>query len=841
MALSAALLASASNAADIGGAAAPGAGEAAGEVIVTGTRQTGVKAVDSAAPIQLVGGGALKRVGQPDLIQALAQNLPSFSAQGFGADTANLTLAAALRGLNPNDTLVFVDGKRRHGAGNLAVDGGSPYQGSATTDLSFIPVGAIDHIEVLQDGAAAQYGSDAIAGVVNIILKDADHGGALTGTGGQYYAGDGDTGAWSLNSGFHLGDKGFVNVTAEERYHGFSQRGGADRRYYSEGGVLGLDVPALAAIDTAGIPNAPGAPAVNRIVGDAQYNIYNLFINAGYDLGGGVQAYGFGSYGHRDAASYENYRSPSKVTGTTTGGVTVVPFPNGFSPKEALAEDDYSVTGGLKGAVVGWNWDLSTTYGVDRDNISTVSSANAQQFAALQSLSATPISAQTSFYDGAFINSQWTGNLDLSRDFNVGLASPLNVALGAEARRDSFTINAGDAASTFGAGAQSYPGFEATDAATHSRTNYAGYVDLAADVIAGLHVDLAGRYEHYSDFGEATVGKLTARYDFSPAFAIRGTVSTGFRAPTLAEEFYSATNVSPTSATVQLPANSPAALLAGFSPLKPEKSDNFSIGFVAHPLDRLQISADAYEIDLRDRIVGSGFLLGTSGTTLVSQGVLNAITAHGNVLDSGLAYTGISIFTNAADTRTRGVELTATYASDFGDFGHVDWSVGANYNETTVTKQYPLPAVVTNAAFGQTSILGPTALSALTTATPKEKIILGAFWTLAKWSVNLRETVYGPTSEIVSTSGTGVGGLTERIGTTGITDLDVGYKVTSAIRLNVGANNLFDTKPPTRPNIANGSGGVRPADGSNVYDAPIGFSPFGINGGYYYGRVTFSF
>jgi iron complex outermembrane receptor protein len=211
------------------------------------------------------------------------------------------------------------------------------------------------------------------------------------------------------------------------------------------------------------------------------------------------------------------------------------------------------------------------------------------------------------------------------------------------------------------------------------------------------------------------------------------------------------------------------------------------------------------------------------------------------VLDSGLSYTGISIFTNAADTRTRGVELTATYASDFGELGHIEWSAGVNYNETAITKQYPLPAVVTNAAYGQTSILGPTAISALTTATPREKVILGAYWTLSKWSVNLRETVYGPTSEIVSTSGTGVGGITERIGTTGITDLDVGYKLTSAIKLEIGANNLFDTKPPSRPNIPVTGGGVRPADGSNVYDAPIGFSPFGIDGGYYYGRVTFTF
>jgi iron complex outermembrane receptor protein len=808
------------------------------DVIVTGTRQVGVKAADSAAPIQVLGSNALKQVGQPDLVQALSQNLPSFNAQAFAGDTANLTLSAALRGLNPNDTLVLVDGKRRHGTGNLAVDGGSPYQGSATTDLSFIPVGAIDHIEVLQDGAAAQYGSDAIAGVVNIILKTADHGGSLSATGGAYYQGDGETGAWSLNKGFALGDRGFLNVTGEERYHGFSQRGTEDRRYYNANGTL---ASGLNPIDAAGLPNASGAPDSNKIVGDARYNIYNVFYNGGYNLTDSIQAYSFGSYGTRTAASYENYRPPSKVNGKTTTGVTVYPFPTGFSPQESLDEQDFSFTGGFKGLVSGWDWDLSSTYGRDTDNISTINSANAQLFTALQSVSAAPVAAQTSFYDGAFINSQWTTNLGIDRSFAVGLASPLNLAFGAEARQDSFTINKGDAASAYSAGAQSFPGFQATDAATHSRTSYAGYVDVAVDPIANLHLDLAGRFETYSDFGDATVGKLTARYDFTPAFALRGTVSNGFRAPTLAEEYYSATNVSPSSAVVQLPANSPAAQAAGFSKLRPEKSTNYSIGFVAHPTDRIQVTLDAYQIDIRDRIVGSGLLLGTTGPSVVSQGVLNAIAAHGNTLDSGLSYTGISVFTNAADTRTRGVELTASYASDFGDYGHVDWSAGFNYNENTITKLAPLPAIVTNAAFGQTAILGPTALSALTTATPKEKVVLGAYWTRSKWSVNLREDVYGPTSEIVSTSGTGVGGVTEAIGTTGITDLDVGFKVSEALKFDVGANNLFDTKPPNRPNVSNGAGGVRPADGSNVYNAPIGFSPFGINGGYYYGRITYSF
>ncbi|WP_293902261.1 TonB-dependent receptor [Phenylobacterium sp.] len=800
------------------------------EVIVTGTRVTGLKAADSPAPVQVLGASAMQRVGQPDLIQALSQNLPSFTAEAIGGDTGSLTLSAALRGLNPNDTLVLVNGKRRHPTGNLHVLGG-PYQGAATADLSLIPVGAIDHVEVLQDGAAAQYGTDAIAGVVNIILKSANHGGVAMATAGQYYKSDGDTAAISLNFGAPIGADGFVNVTLENRYHGFSLRGGADRRVQARDGSI---LPTDNAIDKAGVPLAAQFPTPNQINGDAQYNIYNGYLNAGYKLTDAIELYATASYSHRLASAFENYRVPSKVK-RTVAGVTIVPFPIGFDPKEHLEEDDYSAGGGVKGSYEGWDWDLSTTYGHVRDQISTLNSANASLFT---DTGLTP----RNFYDGAFRSTEWTNNLDIVKGFDVGLASQLTVAVGGEARRDTFQISAGDPFSIYKEGGQSYPGFQPSDAGKHHRTNYAVYGDLAAEVMPGLKVDLAGRYEHYSDFGSTTVGKLTARYDFNPMVAIRGTVSSGFRAPTLAEEYYSATNVAPTFAVVQLPANSAAAKQIGFQNLKPEKSINFSGGFVLHPIEGLQITMDAYQIRIKKRIIGSGILLGQVGSTIVSRNVLDAIAAHGNVLDpTGLSYVGVSIFTNAATTRTRGVEITGNYASDFGDMGHVDWSVAVNYNKTTVLSQAPLPAQVVAPAFSQTTLLAPLALSYLTTATPRGKVVFGAFYTLDKFTVNLRETVYGKSSEIVSLDGTGNGGVKARIGTTAITDLDVGYFVTPAIKINIGANNLFDHKAPKTPNIPNGSGGVRPADGANVYDAPLGFSPFGINGGYYYGRVTYTF
>ena len=352
-------------------------------VIVTGTRVTGMTAADSAAPITVLGADALSHVGQPNLISALAQNIPSFNAEAHGGDTGNLTLSARLRGLSPNDTLVLVDGKRRHATANLHVLGGQ-FQGAATADLDLIPVAAIDHIEVLQDGAAAQYGTDAIAGVVNIILKKNNSGGDIRPTGGQYYAGDGDTYDFSGNLGMPLGSKGFFNITGEKRYHGFSQRGDQDRRVITTSGT-----PDVLPFNATTIP---GYPDINHIEGDAESDLTTAMFNAGYDLTPDISLYGTGSYGRRLARAYENVRLPNKVIASATstqqylppgttpeGGACAAVVPasglnpcylaqgayndpgesifstTGFNPQEVLREDDYAYTFGVKGEFWGWN------------------------------------------------------------------------------------------------------------------------------------------------------------------------------------------------------------------------------------------------------------------------------------------------------------------------------------------------------------------------------------------------------------------------------------------------------------------------------------------------------
>jgi iron complex outermembrane receptor protein len=827
-------------AASAGEAAATNASEVQA-VIVTGTRQTGVTAANSAAPVQVVGGPALTKTGAIDLASSLETDVPSLNIQTNGGDMAALSIQAALRGLSPNDTLVLVDGKRRHDTSNLGVDSGSPYSGSATVDLSFIPVAAIDHVEVLTDGAAAQYGTDAIAGVVNIILKKNADGGLIEGTAGQFYNGQGATADWSINKGMSLGDNGFLNVTLQESYHNSTTLGVGDRRFQSPSGAAlsGLSFPA------SNVTSAQNFPHENRVNGDPEFNLYNVIYNAGYDITPDLELYSFGSAGYRLAEHYENYRSPAKVQGVTSTGQKVIPLPDGFDPLEEIKELDGSFTVGLKGKLADWNFDLATTYGDDYVGVYVVDSANAQLFPVLQSTSPTPVAPQRNFYNGAFEATQWVTSLDLDRSFDIGLASPLNIAFGGEGRRETFGITAGEPSSYFGGGAQSFDGYTPLDQGTHSRTQYGGYIDVAVDPLSGLHTDLAGRYENYSDFGDALVGKFTARYDFNPMIAVRGTVSTGFRAPTLAEEFYSGTNVSPTSADVQLPPNSAAAQLAGFKPLSPEKSTNYSVGFVAHPIDKLQVTLDAYDIELRDRIEVTGFIFGTETLpngqlVTVSQGVLNAIAARGVTLDTNLSYTGISVFTNASNTRTLGLDLTANYASDFDQYGHVDWTVGFNYNNTKFTSIAALPATVSNSApnvafLGQFGpILSASAKSALTQATPAEKLILQADWGLDKWSVNLRGTTYGPSSlDVINNN---IGFFAERIPATEIVDLDIGYRLTKGIKLDVGANNLFDTLPPRIPLIKGA-----PADNALVFNLPMTFAPWGSNGGYYYGRIAVSF
>ena len=835
-------------------------------IIVTGTRAVGMQAAEAAAPVQVLSEEAISHVGQPNLNQVLTQIVPSFTAQTQGTDLSSFSLSARLRGLSPNHTLILVNGKRRHGNGILQVISGA-FQGSAAPSIDLIPPDSVARVEVLQEGAAAVYGTDAIAGVINFILKDQDEGGSFKVTGGQYYDSEGELFSASGNMGFKLGEDGFFNLTLFHRRQDYTTTGTGQVQITRADGTLQPNTPAqwanLAGDALSGING--GQPRTKLTLG---------FYNMGYDFGG-VELYSFGDYARREGWAKQGYRHPKRIcseAGNTGGSVTAAAYnPNicysdtgvwGMVPLQHVVEDEYSFTIGARGEFGGgWNYDISGTYGAQKDSIYTEHSAHRELWqesflAGGVATANTPSSA----YDGGFKLAQTTITTDIRKEFDTGLASPLTLAFGGEYRKDEYEILQGDPISTYKTGVQSFPGYKATDAGKFDRSSKAVYLNLIAEPVEGWSVDLAGRYEDYTDFGDTAIWKATTRYDFSPAFAIRGTASTGFRAPTLAEQKYSTINVGPTSAIAQLPAGTPAAALLGFGPLKPEKSKNFSAGIVLRPVPKLAITIDGYLIKIKDRITG------TAARNAVLNGVvqpgasaiLNALSAAGIVLDSALFTSGtigVSSFTNGIDTRTWGIDFSASYPVAL-DFGTLNLSVTANYNKTKITDNkvgYP----IFNAA----------SESNIERSNPDYKVVAGALFKSGRLTLNLRETFYGKTSVLVRPAFTstsagsivipsggfliadGAGGANQLyfngvVKATALTDLEASYDFTDFVTVSVGANNLFNKRPEV-PELLQGVTvpvGVSPyQNGSGAYNSYYGHGPYGTSGGYYYARLDFKF
>ncbi|MES2158201.1 MAG: TonB-dependent receptor [Pseudomonadota bacterium] len=834
-------------------------------IIVTGTRAVGMQAADSAAPIQVLGEDAIAHVGQPNLNQVLTQIVPSFTAQTQGTDLSSFSLSARLRGLSPNHTLVLVNGKRRHGNGILQVLGA--FSGSAAPSIDLIPPDSVKQVEVFQEGAAAVYGTDAIAGVINFILKDDAEGGSIKITGGQHYDSQGELFSISGNYGVKLGEDGFMNISLFHRRQDYTTLGDGQVQVTKADGTLQPNAPAQWS-------NLTGDALANINGGQPKTELNLLFVNAGYDFGG-VEVYVFGDVARREGWAKQGYRHPKRIcyeTGNLGGAVTTAAYdPNicysdtgtfGMVPLQHVIEDEYSFTVGAKGEVGGgWNYDLSTSYGHQKNDIWTENSAHREvwqeSFAAARLGVGVPNTPDKA-YDGGFRLSQTTVTADIRKEFDAGMASPLTFAFGGEYRKDTYEIVQGDFYSTYKTGVQSFPGYKNTDAGKFNRSSKAGYINFIAEPVEGWSVDLAGRYEDYTDFGDTLIGKITTRYDFSDAFAIRGTASTGFRAPTLAEQKYSTINVGPTSAVAQLPAGTPAASLLGFGPLGPEKSKNFSAGIVVRPVPKLAITVDAYMIKIKDRIAATASRNAVQGGVVQpgAAAIFSALAAAGIVLDTALQQVGVQSFTNGIDTKTTGVDFSVAYPVSLG-FGSLNLSVNGNYNKTKITNNkvgYPL----FNAA----------SESNIEDTTPKYKVGFGALLKADRLTVNLRETLYAKTSILVRPGvGSGVvpsggfliadGALVNGVNANQlyfngvvksaiITDLEVGYDFTDNVTFSIGANNLFD-KVPEVPKLVTGTGvvvnpGVSPyQNGAGSYNSPYGHGPYGTAGGYYYARIDFKF
>ncbi|WP_291877091.1 TonB-dependent receptor [Caulobacter sp.] len=795
------------------------------EVIVTGTRSTSRTVTESMAPIDVISAAELTKSGKQSTRDLISTLVPSANTSNSGAGASFAIKTVSLRGLSADQTLVLVNGKRRHNTAILFVNG-TTQNGQSPPDLDLIPSASIERIEVLRDGASAQYGSDALAGVINVILKKSPEGGSMTALYGKTAEGDGETGQFSGNFGMQLGQEGYLNLTADIRITDPTDRGDKTlntTQMYFPLNALGQPVR----VGTAGATLDPREATANRHTshpGSPQVQLFSLGYSAGSPLGDKVDLYSFGTFSSRNTAAWLTFRNPN-----ASNNITAI-FPDGYTPRLFLKDRDFQVAFGAKGTeFLGFNWDLSTTFSRDDVDYYT-SSLNASLGPA----------SPTYFYLGTLKFQEWTSNLDLTREVDTGaFADPLFVAVGAEYRDDKFEIVAGEPASyinggyvapasspqagvVFAGGSQGVTGFPPFSAGAFSRDNISAYLNVEQKVTEKLELALAGRFEHYSDFGNAKTFKLSSRYAILPGLAIRGTASTGFRAPSLQQQHYASSStigvIVPPATTTQLypvqllPPDNPAAIALGAKPLRPEKSVNYSVGLVAQPISRMNVTLDVYQIKIDNRILQSGTL---GPNTAVST----ALASQGLNPQQAAFYYG-----NFADTKTRGIDFVVDYRTDFGDFGNVHWTFSANHTKNKFTRVVQPPAALAAAGI---VYIDRVKIGDLTVGTPKEKYILGADWTLKKFNTNLRLTRYG---EVIQR--TALAANDETVSPKLIVDLDLSYAVSDNVSVSVGANNLLDAYPDS----------VRAANrGTPAFAYYNQYAPYGISGGFYYVRMAAKF
>ena len=771
------------------------------EIVVTGTRTEGRTRLESLAPVDVISDKALTRQGTTELGAALATVAPSLDfPRPSITDGTDSVRPATLRGLSPDQTLVLVDGMRRHTSALVNVNG-SIGRGSAAVDLNSIPTIALDKVEVLRDGASAQYGSDAIAGVINLHLREARSGGSLTGTYGIYdtdvdtarghrHKSDGPTYTLAGYQGIALGADGFLTISGEYRYRNPTSRGDLD-------------------------PRVTPSKVTSRY-GDPQEDDRSLYVNAGIPLNADWKLYGFSGYQKRYTNSAANPR-----LATNANNVAAI-FPGGFLPLITTNIDDFTAGGGVKGDVDGFTVDAGIVYGYNRVDYGVRDSVNA-------SLGA---NSPTVFNAGQMKYDQYVANLDVTKQLDFGLAKPATLAFGAEHRRESYAIHAGDTASyilgpfaTKAAGAQGFPGFRPSNEVDKHRHSEGLYVDLDAPITDKFDVDAAVRYEHFSDFGSTTNGKLSARYAVTDAFALRGTVSTGFRAPALQQQYFTATStnfilINGVNTPVEVgtfPSVSPIARALGGKPLEPEKSKNYSVGGVFHQ-GPFELTIDAYQIDINNRIVLSENIQGAPTGTPTAVAIFNLINPPGT---SGLG--AARFFINGVDTTTKGLDVVGRYRLNTDEAGVFDFTLAANFNKTSVNKvpttaqlsALPVPPILFDRGNRLTFERG----------TPRQKETASLDWSMGPFAATAKATYYGNVL-IPNNAAT----LDYNAGSHTLVDLEVRYSFPMGLNLAAGANNLFDEYPNKTPVNVNTNG-------------PIGFpsySPFGFNGRFLYTRLTYN-
>lgn len=779
-------------------------------VTVTGSRATNRSATETAVPVDIITREAIEATGAVETGRLLQKLAPSFNfPQSFVSDGTDLIWPASLRGMGPDQVLVLVNGKRRHQQALVNVQQ-TIGRGSAGTDINAIPISAIERIEVLRDGASAQYGSDAIAGVINIILKDDADGGSVNAEVGQTSKGDGETYRVGANAGFKIGDEGFLNLTAEYLDRGETNRAGPDLLRVSP-------------------------PRVTQRIGDADMTSKAIWFNSEIPFGS-AEFYAFGGISKREANSSGFFRS--------AGDGRTIPelYPDGFLPTLLTTADDWSIALGFRGEINDkWDYDLSLNRGFSQFNFATANSANISWYYEPKAGGGIYAETPTSADDGTLRFKQLTFNADIKGEIDWGIGSePLYLAAGLEWRRDGYEIIAGDPVSyTYGRsndgsifianqngdaaapGIQGFPGFTPGTEVDSSRRSIALYLDGESYVTERLLLGAAVRFEDYSDTGQNVTGKFTTRFKFTDAFSVRGALSTGVRAPGIQQELFSQVSTTLGSGgvltdTVTVRQGSTLASAFGIEPLKEETSRNATIGFVYRPDNGFSVTVDFYSIEISDRIVLSGYITpdGPAGCT-------DPAICPARVLLSSLNVGAANFFTNAIDTKTTGVDVVAQYAHDLDNGAKLVWDFAYSHSQTQVEDIH-----------SQSTLLPPSVLFDNTQVTliekglPHDRGSIGATYSKDKWRIGVNNTYYGPVT------GNGFGPVYHSDGKW-LTDLTVNYAATDRLNFTIGGNNVFNVYPDKW------EGGFPFPELGFVYGWET--VPFSLNGAYYYARVGWTF
>ena len=824
------------------------------QIVVIGTRRTDRSIADSPVPVDVIGSEALTNSGYTETNKVLNQLVPSFNfPQPSITDGTDALRPATLRGLAPDQTLVLVNGKRRHTSALLNLNG-SVGRGSAAVDLNTIPPLAIERIEVLRDGASSQYGSDAIAGVINVQLRRVEGGRAqitygqyrtdmdgvlqqggpqldasgaplldpAAGTGGIYlltdtgetrHRNDGETLTLAANIGLPVGPDGYLNFTGQFQDRNPTNRAAADpRQQYPL--VNGSIDPRELTFDR-----------YSHRYGDAAITDFSLFMNGGYELTPEAELYTFASFGKRDAESAGFYRRAldGRNRNFSASTTSFVPYyEDGFLPLIVSEITDFAFAGGVRGEFGGFNYDLSSVHG-----------ENSFHFFVENSFNTSFGDASLRRFDaGELTFGQTTFNLDLQRLFDLGFGDGLSVAFGAEYREERFQIDAGDpqsyqagpfAAAPFNApaGSQVFPGFRPANEVDADRNAKAVYAELETTLFDRLTLQAAGRYENFSDFGDTVNGKLAARFEPFDGIAVRGSISTGFKAPSLHQQFYATTSTNNVNGTLveigTFPVSSPVAVALGSQPLQPEESTNISAGITFSLVPGLNVTADYYRIDIDDRIVITENLQGAAVVGLLRGAGFNNITSA-------------RFFINGINTRTEGFEIVGTYRMpDFG-VGNLSLTAGYSDNKTDIQDTAVLPSLPGLTLFGRQESLR------LTRGQPRTKLNLGLDWDYGIFGLTARGNRFGEVLIPGSTEATD-----QTLSKQWVADLEVRARPVDRLELAVGANNIFDSYPD-RVLFGQPGGPGTPSFGTTGYFLPYSsFSPSGFNGRFLYARIGVDF